>query len=375
MRYLQLLVLRAQARDFQRLVSLRLGLRRLAVCAAALIVLVATIPARAQQAPAPAPDPGQLRPRTAGQSLSSRLSVVNFAVVAGRIDATGTEAGLEREQSITGADDHQEKLSLSTNADQEASIEYELSTASETVAVDVVDGWQLTLSRRPTKSGHGPVVEFVQPREGALTLSVSDAGKVRKIEGASLWHLLLAEPQFCQEYLLPLLDMLRSDWRLAETAQMIEAQMVRTARAYQPETLQRWGALVADLASDQFNVRQGAERQLRSAGLAVIPYLETLDRGKLDFEQSTRISRIIDSRPDVDEDTPEVTGNRLMTDRQIWLALADRPQSSVRRAAAQELAFLLNRPIHFEPDAAAATRQAQLTVLRTQVENAGGESK
>ncbi len=375
MRYLQLSVLRAQLRDFQRLVSFRRGLRRVAVCAAAILVLVATFPVRAQQAPAPAPDPGQLRPRTAGQSLSSRLSVVNFAVVAGRIDATGTEAGLEREQSITGADDHQEKLSLSTNADQEASIEYELSTASETVAVDVVDGWQLTLSRRPTKSGHEPVVEFVQPHEGILTLTVTDGGKVRKIEGASLWHLLLAEPQICNQYLLPLLDMLRSDWRLAETAHMIEAQMVRTARAYQPETLRAAGALVADLASDQFNVRQGAERQLRAAGLAVIPYLETLDRGKLDFEQSTRISRIIDSRPDVDEDTPEVTGNCLMTDRQIWLAFADRPQLSVRRAAGQELAFLLNRPIRFEPDAAADIRQAQLTVLRTQLESKNDESK
>lgn len=370
MRYLQLSVLRAQLRDFQRLVSFQLRFRRLAVCAAAIVVLVATIPARAQQVPAVPADPGQLRPHTAGQSLSSRLSVINFAVVAGRIDATGTEAGLEREQSVTGADDHQEKLTLSTNADQEASIEYELSTASETVAVDVIDGWQITLSRHPTKNGHGPVVEFVQPHEGTLTLSVSDAGKVRKIEGASLWHLLLAEPQFCQQYLLPLLDMLRSDWRLAETSQLIETQMVRTARAYQPENLQRWGALVADLASDQFNVRQGAERQLRAAGLAVIPYLETLDRGKLDFEQTTRILRIIDSRPDVDEDTPEVTGNRLMTDRQIWLALADRPQLSVRRAAASELTFLLNGPIHFEPDAPDSTRQAELAALRTRIDSA-----
>ena len=182
-----------------------------------------------EQAPSGAADPGQLQAGTVGQSLSSRLSIVNFAIVAGRIDATGTEAGLEREQSITGTDEHQEKLSLSTNADQEASIEYELSTASEKLTVDVVDGWQITLSRRPTKDGHSPQVEFVQPHDGPVTLTVTDGGKARQIEGASLWHLLLAEPQFCHQYLSPLLDMLRSDWRLAETAQMIEAQMVRTA--------------------------------------------------------------------------------------------------------------------------------------------------
>ena len=137
---------------------------------------------------------------------------------------------------------------------------------------------------------------------------------------------------------------------------------------------------MADLASDEFNVRQGAERQLRSAGLAVIPYLETLDPQKLDFEQATRIARIIDSRTDVDEDTPEVTGNRLMTDRQIWLALAERPRLSVRRAAAQELAFLLNEPVRFDPDATVETRRDQLAALRKRIETeavaaaAGGKS-
>ena len=140
--------------------------------------------------------------------------------------------------------------------------------------------------------------------------------------------------------------MLRSDWRLAATAQMIEASNgAHRRRPIGPRTCNagpRWWPIwrASNLPSGQ-----GAERQLRTAGMAVIPYLETLDRQKLDFEQWTRISRIIDSRDDVDEDTPEVTGNRLMTDRQIWLALAERPQASAARAAGHELSFLLNEPV------------------------------
>ena len=65
-------------------------------------------------------------------------------------------------------------------------------------------------------------------------------GVTREVRGETVWYLLLAEPELCRQHLLPLLEMLRSDWRLVETAQAIESQMLRIAEAYQPENLRRW---------------------------------------------------------------------------------------------------------------------------------------
>jgi hypothetical protein len=302
-------------------------------------------------------------------NLAARLSVVHFFIADGRIEATGLEAGLEREQTSTGGSDRQEKLAFSTNADQEASIEYELSSATELVTVEVIDGRQVTLARHPAKDNKATAqVDFTQPNDGPLSLTVTDHGVVRRVGGPTLWHLLVSEPELCRRHLLPLLEMLRSDWHLTEVSQAVEAQMVRTAEAYQPENLQRWSALVADLASEKFTVRQGAERQLRAAGSAVFPFLQGLDRGKLDFEQCSRIQRILESRYGAGEDTAELAASELMTDRLLWVDLADRPQASVRHAAARQLAFLLGENPRFNPDASADIRRAQLAALRRRIE-------
>jgi hypothetical protein len=160
-----------------------------------------------------------------------------------------------------------------------------------------------------------------------------------------------------------------------ELAQGIEFQMVRTTEAYQPENLQRWSALVTDLASERFTVRQGAERQLRAAGSAVLPYLQGLDRSRLDFEQWSRIQRILESRYGADEDTAELAASQLMSDQLLWVALADRPQAKVRRAAARQLAFLLGESPRFDPDAPESGRRTQLAELRRRIESATVESK
>ena len=304
-------------------------------------------------------------------NLAARLTVVHFFIADGRIEATGLEPGMECEQTSTGGSDRQEKLAFSTNADQEASVEYELSSATEQVTVEVIDGRQVTLARHAAKDNKATTqVDFSQPNDGPLSLTVTEHGVVRRAEGPTVWHLLVAEPELCRRHLLPLLEMLRSDWHLMEVSQAIEAQMVRTAEAYQPENLQRWSALVADLASEKFTVRQGAERQLRAAGSAVFPFLQGLDRAKLDFEQSSRIQRILESRYGGDEDTAELAASELMTDRILWVDLADRPQATVRHAAARQLAFLLGANPRFDPDAPAETRRAQLAALRRRIETA-----
>jgi hypothetical protein len=300
-------------------------------------------------------------------NLSSRLTSIHFYVDGGRLQAVANEPSVERDTSSDlGGTSRREKLIVSTNADQDASIEYDLLTGDEILTANVVDGRQFTISRRP-KSAGGAAVEFNQPQDGPLALVVKENGKSREVKGATIWHLLIAEPELCGRHLIPLLEMFRADWHLAETARSVEAQMLRTASEFREENLHAWDALVADLASDRFAERQRAERELRAAGATVIPYLQGLDRRRLDFEQLSRIQHIIDAADNDDEDRAEGVASRLMADRQVWLVLLDRPQESTRRTAAGALSYLSGEPISFDPAAPASVRGRQLESLRKQI--------
>ena len=96
----------------------------------------------------------------------------------------------------------------------------------------------------------------------------------------------------------------------------------------------------------------------------------SLDRSRLDFEQSSRIEKILDSRNIDGEDTPEIAASQLMPDRLLWLTLADRPQSNERQIAGQQLNFLLGENLRFEPNASEKTRQEQLAEIRRRIESA-----
>jgi hypothetical protein len=301
-------------------------------------------------------------------NLTSRLVVVRFSMTMGRIEATADQPGFEREQTSTIEPGRHETLSVSTNNDQEATVKYDLTTEAEQLSFSVSEGYEVSFTRRPFKDSHTPQVEFRQPRVGPITLTVVKDGVTREVRGETVWYLLLAEPELCRQHLLPLLDMLRSDWRLVETAQAIESQMLRIAGAYQAENLRRWSSLVGDLASERFVVRQAAERELRAAGTVVIPYLQSLNTHQLDLEQSSRIRGIVDSQADAAEDTPEQAACRLMDDRSLWLVLAARPQESARRMAARQLAFLTGESIQFDPGAAESLRKTQLESLRKRIE-------
>jgi hypothetical protein len=312
-----------------------------------------------------------LKPPSPLPNLSKSLHSVRFYVGGGRIQAVASEAGVEQETSTDQGMSRREKLVLNTNDALDASIQYELSGGDEHLAVDVVDGQQFTVARRPAKDSKGPSIEFRQPQTGPLTLTVNDRDTVREVNAESLWHLIIAEPELSRRYLLPLLEMFRPDWRLLETAQAVEAQMLRTAAEYHPENLRAWDRLVAELGSDRFAERQHAENELRTAGSVVIPYLASLERRRLDFEQWSRVRQIVESADGDDEDRAEGIANRLMPDRRVWLMLLDRSSESGRRVAAGQLSFLLGSPIAFDPAGTDEVRRGQLLKLRQRVERDG----
>ena len=303
-------------------------------------------------------------------TMAGQLSEVTFTVQLGRIAVETPQDTVERASTSMGSGGETESLSLSSNGNHRVSLTFDRTSAGEKLHVEVFGGERITISRHPVKGkeAHATVVDFRQPDEGALTLSVVQDGIAREIKGETLWHLLLADPALCRRHLLPLLEMFRPDWRLSETAAAIESQTLLTAEAYRPENLQRWAGWVDELASDRFAVRQAADRQLRAAGMAAIPYLESLDRKKLDFEQWSRIRQIVEAHGDEEEDTPAAAARRLMGDRSLWLTFLSRPDETIRRIAANQLGFLLRAPIAFDPAAPEATRREQIATLRRRIE-------
>ncbi len=300
--------------------------------------------------------------------LRGRLSGIQFSIQGGHIEAISQEAGVEREQTTNLGESRQEKLVVNASADANVTIKYELTTATEVLTVDVLDGDQISISRRPVHDGKGMIVEFNQPQDGPLTLTVSGNGTAKAIHGDTIWHLLLAEPDLCAQQLVPLVEMFRPDWHLVESAQTIESQMLRTAQDYRPENIKRWSGWVSELASDRFSDRQRADRELRGAGTAVLPYLASLDRRKLDFEQVTRIRRMLETADSDDEDVPEKVATHLMGDRLLWVCYLERHEAMPREIAAQQLAFLLGHPIKFDAQAGQAVRAKQLRAVRQVVE-------
>jgi hypothetical protein len=122
--------------------------------------------------------------------------------------------------------------------------------------------------------------------------------------------------------------------------------------------------LVEQLGSATFSERRQAERELRAAGHIVLPYLESLDRARLDAEQRQRIRSLIDALEDGREDRVDRMAVWLAGHEQTWLALLTRDDEAKRRIAAEQLASLVGEPVDFNPAADANTRRKQIEHLR-----------
>jgi hypothetical protein len=180
--------------------------------------------------------------------------------------------------------------------------------------------------------------------------------------------LLLLEPEPARKYLIPILELLRPDWRLGDKAVEIEEELLQSASTGQLPDRHRWDALVRQLGDDRFARREAADRELRAAGPAVMPYLERLDFAKLEPEQQARVKRILSElAQDVDDDTVPQVAIGLSMEPIVWLGLLSRSDEGTRRQAAVELSILLGGPVDFDPAAAPAVRQVQITRLRARI--------
>ena len=288
-------------------------------------------------------------------------------VVDGHIAVDGTRlAGMG---AFTDTTRRKETLSIRSENGQMV-LHYEQPGDEAQLVITIsASGDHIFLRRAPRGQAKFPAAEFEQLDSQKITFSLGSGPEQQVFRGHNLWHLLIARPKECREHLLPLLDMLRPNWSLAETAAQVEEKLLREAKGDGASRRARWSALVAQLADDNFSKREAADRALRGGDTAAMAYLRQLDFGRLDAEQQFRIRRIVDSHSaQSEDDSVEQAAATLAGDPAVWLVFLARPELAPRQTAARELTGLLGGPITVDPAAPPETQKDRREQLRVRIE-------
>jgi hypothetical protein len=294
-------------------------------------------------------------------SLLSQLRWARFDVVGGRLTVRSARP-VSGNTHVTGNPDAGIRESLAVSAAAAGPhIRYERVLPREELLIEFSEGQCVTIRLRREAEQGTSSLGFEQPARGSLRLEWKPAGESATcLVADSLWHLLLAHPRLCREHLLPLLRIVRPDWRLPEQARRVEESLLNIARSGWLPDEARWSAWVGQLGSADFQQRQAADLRLRAAGQAVLPFLESLDPERLDAEQRLRIRRISESLDLQREDQPQRVALWLAADPLIWVALLAHEDGNKRELAARRLAMLSGRQIEFDPHAEPQLRERQI---------------
>jgi hypothetical protein len=305
--------------------------------------------------------------------LSSRLRWVQFEIVGGRIAATSIHAGTNMNSS-SNAGGRRERLMIDLTG-AAPNLHYELSTKADDINLEVNDGEQVIVRQAHKTEPGAIIVEFRQVPRQYLSLSITEGEKKRVVTGPTLWHLMLTEPEIAKKYLAPALELLRPNWRLPQLADAIENELWQEARSRRTPDRQQWAAWVAELAKPRFSERQAAERQLLTAGREVLPFLQNLDRAKLDPEQWRRVRNLITSLDSEQSDSVDQTVSFLSGDIRVWITLLERGDEAKRRLALKQIETIAGIQIDFDPAASAEERIQQIERLRKQFMPAAAQSE
>jgi hypothetical protein len=303
----------------------------------------------------------------ATESLASELKWVQFEIVLGRVAALNPRYHNRRSEK-TGDDGVGVRQSMSISADAGAvSVHYELLDPQQRLTVDLVNGGKTTMVRESRNGSAMRRVRFVQGAKGGSTLVVEAGGEQREYCAADFWRLMLTEPRACREHLVPILEFLRPNWQLAETAEQIQEALFQAACSSRKPLRRRLQLLVDQLGSKDFRRRQAADRELRSFGQAAMPFFDEMDEAGLDAEQRLRIRRIRAALAVQEGDTPLRVAAWLIDDKSIWLALMNHEDPSRRALAATELGRVCGQAIDFDPLADPSQRSRQIARLRVEL--------
>ena len=303
----------------------------------------------------------------------SRPRWLQFRVASGRIQPVWLRRS---DSSHTGRTNDTIKEQFVTRSNpQEA--HYDYTSPELNITFDVAES-RLAFRVVPRGKPKREELEFIQSMAEPVVLKIGPAGQARAVEAASLWHLLILEPEAGKQ-LVAWLQVLRIPSATVDLAKMLEeAQAVLVHKATSVKSLdrQRLDVLVTQLGASQFALREAADRELRAMGAVLLPYWERIDLARLDVEQQYRVRRILASLANTQSnDTAEWIAMRFQEDALVWLALLSRSDESVRRVAASRLQAILNRPIAVDPAADEAVRKRQIDALQAELHEPPAKEK
>ena len=305
------------------------------------------------------------QPAAQGQTIEKLLGDgqsrwVQFQIIDGRIRAESPYFGRFRStsRSVTG-----QRLTI-TVVGGVGVVRYDWKEDKQEVVAQATETGEVRITQSPKDEKAGVYRSFTQPTRGRISLAFGPENDRTRLEADSVWHMLLEHPHESREHLYPLLDVLRGGWRWDFRFEKVKNALFRLAEAKSMPDRVEWTKLVEQLASDKFIQRQRAERLLRGYGRAVLPYLQNLDRQKLDAEQKFRIKRIVLASHGGNDDTPGRVATWLVGDARVWVSLMASEGKERRRLAAAHLSQMLDEKIAFGPDADASIRNKQLEKLR-----------
>ena len=298
-------------------------------------------------------------------NLLARMPWARLEIVFGRLQLTRCRLGQESqlsanipEQGIT------ESLAFSAKTADSARLRYEYADREHQLRVEIEQAANVFLEQVSRGDSKSASVRFRQPLHGPLTLVVDDGQTTQEFAADGFWQLILAEPEACRQHLLPVLQVLRSDWMLEAQSQQIEQALLAAIRLHRIPDRSELTALVQQLDDPAFGRRQEADRRLREMGQSVVSFLNRLDERSLNAEQRTRIRRIKQSLHVHDGDTPARVAAWLTDDKSVWLSLLERPSEATRTIAAGQLGTILGQSLAFDPAADETARQQQVRRLR-----------
>jgi len=315
--------------------------------------------------PAFTPHTAHAQQRAINSGLTGQMRMVTARIVAGRFSAVCPVSNQSMVSNVN-LPDRREKLTINL-AGGKPSVGYEALTARERFAIAIDQGDALSLQLSPQTQDEGTLIDFSQAASGAIHFTIGNGKDVREIRAQSIWQLMLIEPEVCQAHLIPMLQLIRPDWRLKQQADRIEEFLCRTVESQPADNQAVWRQAVADLASPRYAVRERAEQKLLAGGQNVLPLLQVLPRAKLDAEQMYRVRHIVRQvTGNGEEDTPSRVAFWLAEDPRVWHALASRDDVAKRRVAASRLTQILPAPVEFDPEGTAEQRAEQLSRIREQ---------
>lgn len=301
-------------------------------------------------------------------SLLAQTGWARFQIVLGRIEVANIPSSQTRTVTSGGkGDDRFEKLTISGDTDI-PSVRYERVTASEMVAITVIDGDRVEINLTPTRSQQVAPVDFLQRPGADVILRVGIEPDIQTYRAPTLWHLLISSPEVCEIHLLPLMKVMQPSWRFDDMLTLATDELVREASSSDFSMRHAARRLIVNLDSVDFAAREQAQQQLRQLGVGILPYLNQVSDSKLTREQLRRVEVVRAELRGHGADSPERLALWLVEDEWIWLAMLAHEELPIRSLAASHLAKRFAKPIDFNPAASPLERTEQIARIRTRIE-------